>query len=152
MPESHKTIPNDLVGVAGVHHIVSELTMRWLVALPTIRNTAGIDIVVTDPRTKKTAALQVKTSQKRVSFWPTSRPAKCLRGKDSFYIFVRYLPRESRFQAFMEQADSVVDSIAKTVADQQKKGRKVFPCWMLPKSKRVQARLEQNWLRWRPVH
>ena len=31
-----------LIGIAGVHYVVSELSRRGLVALPTIRNTAGI--------------------------------------------------------------------------------------------------------------
>lgn len=34
-----------LIGAAGIHFVVSELNLRGLIALPTIRNTAGIDIV-----------------------------------------------------------------------------------------------------------
>jgi hypothetical protein len=37
-----------LIGAAGVHFVVSELSLRGLIALPTIRNTAGVDVVVTD--------------------------------------------------------------------------------------------------------
>ncbi len=43
---SSKKLPNYLIGVAGVHFVVSELALRCLIALPTIRNTAGIDIIV----------------------------------------------------------------------------------------------------------
>ena len=35
-----------LVGAAGVHAVVSELSLRGLIALPTIRNTAGVDVIV----------------------------------------------------------------------------------------------------------
>ncbi len=35
-----------LIGIAGVHHVVSELSRRGLVALPTTRNIAGYDVVV----------------------------------------------------------------------------------------------------------
>ncbi len=45
---SNKKLRNDLIGVAGVHFVVSELTLRGLIALPTIRNTAGIDIHVSE--------------------------------------------------------------------------------------------------------
>jgi hypothetical protein len=33
-----------LVGVSGVHFVVGELSRRGWVALPTIRNTKGIDV------------------------------------------------------------------------------------------------------------
>ena len=56
-----------LIGAAGVHFIVSELSMRGLIALPTIRNTAGVDVVVTNKEGTWQAYLQVKTSRSRVS-------------------------------------------------------------------------------------
>jgi hypothetical protein len=59
---SSKKLPNDLIGVAGVHFVVYELTLRGLIALPTIRNTAGIDIIVSEPDDSGQANLQVKTS------------------------------------------------------------------------------------------
>jgi hypothetical protein len=39
-----------LIGAAGVHFVVSELSLRGLIALPTIRNTAGVDVLVTDKK------------------------------------------------------------------------------------------------------
>ena len=35
-----------LIGISGVHHVVSELSRRGLVALPTIRNVAAYDVLV----------------------------------------------------------------------------------------------------------
>ena len=55
---------NALVGAAGVHWVVSELSRRGLIALPTVRNTAGFDIVVATPDGSSTATLEVKTSLK----------------------------------------------------------------------------------------
>ncbi len=49
MEKSSSKVPNDLIGIAGVHYVVSELSRRGLIALPTIRNTAGIDIIVSKP-------------------------------------------------------------------------------------------------------
>ena len=49
MGNSNNKPTKTLVGAAGVHFVVSELSLRGLVALPTIRNTAGIDILVSEP-------------------------------------------------------------------------------------------------------
>jgi len=150
MPEKAIAIPNDLVGAAGVHHVASILAMRSLIAMPTIRNTAGVDILVTDPSTGASASLQVKTSQNEVSFWPTSMPHKCLRGKNCYYAFVRYLRKEKRFQVFLEDSEPVVEAITKIVNDQRRKERSIFPCWHLPKDKTHQNALEAKWSSWRP--
>ncbi len=75
-----KKLSNDLIGAAGVHFVVSQLSLRGLIALPTIRNTGGIDILVSEPDGNAQASLQVKTSLKKVIFWPTSLPNKCLNG------------------------------------------------------------------------
>lgn len=40
------TISNALIGIAGVQFVVSELSLTGLGALPTIRNTAGVDVLV----------------------------------------------------------------------------------------------------------
>jgi hypothetical protein len=34
-------VSNNLVGITGVHHVVSELSRQGLVALPTVRNIAA---------------------------------------------------------------------------------------------------------------
>jgi hypothetical protein len=44
--QEYPTRDKSLVGAAGVHYVVSELSLRGLIALPTIRNTSGVDIVV----------------------------------------------------------------------------------------------------------
>ena len=51
MADSNDLFPTrntSLIGAAGVHHVVSELSLRGLIALPTIRNTAGVDVIVTN--------------------------------------------------------------------------------------------------------
>ena len=124
--------------------------MGGLIAIPTIRNTAGIDILVTDPDTNASANLQVKTSQKKVSFWPTSMPKKCLRGKSCFYVFLRFLPKEKRFQIFLQDSRKVVTRVREIVRDHKTRKRSVFPCWDLPKTVEGQQELEVNWAQWRP--
>ena len=41
-------IDKSLIGAAGVHLVVSELSFRGLIALPTIKNTRGFDVIVTN--------------------------------------------------------------------------------------------------------
>jgi len=148
---SNNKISNDLVGIAGVHYVAYQLAMRGLIAMPTIRNTSGIDIIVTDPLTMKSANLQVKTSQKKVDFWPTSKPQKCIQGKNCFYVFIRTMPVQKIFQVFLEESEKVVSQVTKNVDDQIKRGRQPFPCWYLPKEKQKQDLLESKWKQWRPI-
>jgi len=150
MVKKRNSLSNDLVRVAGVHYVVSQLSMRGLIAMPTIRNTSGIDILVTDPSTNASANLQVKSSQNTVTFWPTSMPDRCLRGKNCFYVFVRYLPKEKKFQAFLQDSEKVVKRVTKIVRYHKQKGRKVFPNWPLPKYLGSQRKLEEKWNNWRP--
>ena len=94
-------IPNSLAGVAGVHHVACGLSLRGLIALPTIRNSAGIDIIVATLDGNKHANIQVKTSQRRVHFWPTP-PSGVIRANPmDYYVFLRWLPKEKKFEGYM---------------------------------------------------
>lgn len=73
---------NALIGIAGVHHVVSELSRRGLIALPTTRNVAGYDVIVLTPDGTKHANLQVKTSLKMV-----------FRQRFTAQVFVNFLRR-----------------------------------------------------------
>ena len=95
-------IPNTLVGIAEVHHVVAELSRRSLIALPTIRNTAAFDIIVATRDGCRHANIQVKTSQRRVSFWPTLPSAKIQASPmDYYYVSLRCVPKEKKFEGFM---------------------------------------------------
>ncbi len=90
-----------LVGIAGVHHVVSELSRRGLIALPTSRNIAGYDVVVTTPDGRKHANIQVKTSLKRVTFFPMPPSNRVRSGGRDWYVLLRWLPKEGRFEGFI---------------------------------------------------
>jgi hypothetical protein len=94
-------LSNNLIGIAGVHFVVSELSRRGLVALPTVRNIAAYDVLVSNVAGTRHANIQVKTSLKRVTFWPTPAPDSIRAGPRDWYVFVRWLQREDRFEAFM---------------------------------------------------
>ena len=93
-------LPYALIGIAGVHYVVSELSRCGMVALPTVRNTAGYDIVVSNSEGTKFATIQVKTSLKRVTFFPMPSSDKVNDSKTSFYALVRWLKDEERFECF----------------------------------------------------
>jgi hypothetical protein len=94
-------IPAALTGIAGVHHVVSELSRRGMIALPTIRNTAGYDIIVVSPDGRRHANIQVKTSSKKANFWLMPLPEKVRAGRDDFYVFLRSVEDEKGFEGFM---------------------------------------------------
>ena len=114
----------DLMGAAGVHFVAFKLSLRGFIALPTIRNTAGIDLLVSNPKTRRQAVLQVKTSANNAKVWPTSKPEKCLRGLNSYDAFLRYLPEKETFEAFLETGDRVADQIAENAKNYGQRGRK----------------------------
>ena len=149
-------VDNSLIGIAGVHYVASELSRRGLVAMPTTRNTAGIDILVAEPDGSSQAVLQVKTSGK-VSikeegrqWWPMPMPDNCLRAADAYYVFVRWREDLERFEAFMEDAASVAKQVQDNLDADRKVPREDFPSWGLPKDPGGQAKLADNWRNWRP--
>ena len=90
-----------LVGIAGVHHVVSELSRRGLIALPTIRNIAAYDVIVTTPDGRRHANIQVKTSLKRVNFFPMPSAERVRTGPRDWYVLLRWLQKQERFEGFM---------------------------------------------------
>jgi hypothetical protein len=147
---------NALIGIAGVHYVVSELSRRGLIAMPTIRNTAGIDVLVAEPDGNGQAVLQVKsTGSVRVKeegrqWWPTPEPEKCLSGSTAFYVFVRWREDLGKFEAFLENADAVAKQVRDNLVEDRKLGHKDFPCWGLPALAREQDQLAEKWRNWRP--
>ena len=67
-----------LAGVAGEYFVAAELSRRGFIASITLRNTRGIDIVVTNKDATKTVAIQCKTSRttkrRERDFYPTRHP------------------------------------------------------------------------------
>jgi len=59
---SHDRPDNSLIGSSGVHFVCAELCRRGFIALPTIRNTPGVDVIAMESDTGRKVALQVKTS------------------------------------------------------------------------------------------
>jgi len=94
MPEQKKRPSTSLIGAAGVHYVTSELSLRGLIALPTVRNAPGIDLLVTNQAGTSHANIQVKTSGSKVGFWPISTNYRDFKGPRNYYTFFRYIKGE----------------------------------------------------------
>jgi hypothetical protein len=86
-----KKISGSLSGAAGVHFVSGELCRRGNIALQTVKNTKGIDIVVSNSDFTKTAYLQVKTNANKYDFWLVNKPKV---GENTFYVFVNLLSKQ----------------------------------------------------------
>jgi hypothetical protein len=121
-----------LIGSAGVHYVCAELNMNGMIALPTVRNTKGMDVIVLTEDGDFLANVQVKTSSKKVSFWPISKNYKDWNGNNNYYVFVRYY--DEKFEAFFESSDNVISQVHVKREQAKKRGAKEWaPCWYLPR-------------------
>jgi hypothetical protein len=126
----YPTRDTSLVGAAGVHTVVAELSLRGLIALPTIRNTAGVDVIVSNKTGTWHANLQVKTSRSRVSFWPVGTKYEKWEAANNYYVFLRFHPKVGQFEIFLESSDRVAENCAAGVKREKEKGLKKWaPCF-----------------------
>src|SRR3989304_2954752 len=119
---NYPTRDTSLIGAAGVHFIVSELSLRGLIALPTIRNTAGVDVVVTNKKGTWQANLQVKSSRSRVNFWPVGNKYNEWIGPNNFYVLVRFDPKLGSLEAFLASSQEVAKLVAQGKEREKEKG------------------------------
>ena len=139
----YPTRDTSLVGAAGVHFVVSQLSLRGLIALPTIRNTAGVDVIVANKEGTWHANIQVKTSRSRVSFWPVGKKYVEWIGENNFYVFLRYDPKLDSFEVFLESSREVAKNCDEGVKREKEKGLKqCAPCFF---AKGEYERLRAQW-------
>lgn len=127
------TCDKSLIGAAGVHFVVSELSLRGLIALPTIRNTARIDVLVSNADGSWNANLQVKTSRSKVGFWPIGTKYREWQGDHCYYVFLRRNKSDGRFEGFLESAARVAADADNAFQGGRERGLKDWaPWWPLP--------------------
>jgi hypothetical protein len=146
---------NALIGIAGVHHVASELSRRGLIALPTTKNLAAFDILASNISGTRHANIQVKASSKCVSFFPMPPASKVRAGQNDIYIFVRWLEKESKYQGFLltgKQARKAVEDACQRQAPSIERGSraKEFPTVHVgPRQITAEAvRWQQAWEEW----
>jgi hypothetical protein len=99
-----------LVGIAGVHFVVGELSRRGWIALPTIRNTRGIDVMAT--KENKSVQIQVKTRKNSRRFL-LEKSAEKLINESLFYVFVN-LKQNDVPEYFLIPSKAVSEYVAQT--------------------------------------
>lgn len=145
MPVLQPTKDKALIGAAGVHFVAAALSLRGLIALPTVRNTAGIDIVAVNTTGTWVANIQVKTSRSRVGFWPVSENFEHWTQPNNHYVFVRYVPKLETFEAFAETSVAVARQLRRRLKDEERRGLKKWaPCWYLEGK---EGQLADQWAR-----
>ena len=85
-----------LVGVAGEYLVAGELTLRGLLASITMRNSRGIDIIVSSPEGKSSASIQVKTNSSGSTTWILNKKAEKYKSDNHYYVFVALSELETR--------------------------------------------------------
>jgi len=86
---------NQVVGIAGVHHVVSELSRLALIALPTVRNVAAYDLLVATNDARRHANIHVKISLNGVNFFPMHAVGKFRDGRVDWYVLLRWLKKSA---------------------------------------------------------
>lgn len=77
-----------LVGIAGEYYVAAELSRMGYIASLTLKNTKGIDILVSNETSLKTIVIQVRTSRKRAKQWILSKKCEEYYGENLFYVFL----------------------------------------------------------------
>jgi hypothetical protein len=136
---------NSLIGAAGVYFVASELSLRGLVALPTIKQTRAYDLIVTTADGKHHANVQVKTCGTKTDYWPTPAPEKIPTGPDDYYVLVHRV--EGRFEAFLLASSEAKSTVAQACKDMEERKKKVFPYIWIDKS--TALRWKHQWETWK---
>ena len=137
----------------GLAHLVI-LLGREEVALATSRNTAAYDIVVTTPRGTRHANIQVKTAQKRVSFFRMPPSSKVMTGPHDFYVLLRWLPSQNCYEGFMLSGRAARTEVEKGEKFQRRRMAAGTRQGIVPSlyvGRKVEARAKQwrkTWLTW----
>ncbi len=143
-----------LIGIAGVHHVVSELSRRGLVALPTIRNTAAYDIIVATSDGTKHANIQVKTSLKRVNSFPMPSSDRIAVRPRDWYVLLRWVAADNAFEGIMLSAREARNEVKRSEISQRKRiatgsRKKLFPgVYVGPEVEQRATRWRKGWLSW----
>jgi hypothetical protein len=144
-----------LTGAAGVFYAASMFSLRGMIALPTIRNTAGYDIIVTSRNGSQHANVQVKTASGYPDYWPICQKLESVRDKpNDFYVLLRRAekPDLQLFEGFMLTGQEMKAELERYIVDNIKSGNTAsienFPlCLCLANPDKIQE-WQNRWLTW----
>jgi hypothetical protein len=106
-----------LAGVAGEYFVAAELSRRGFIASITLRNTRGIDIVVTNKDATKTVTIQCKTSRKKKRQWILGEKSEAFFAENHFYVMVDLGDESERPSYHVVPSKIVAATIKKSHSD-----------------------------------
>jgi len=77
-----------LAGISAEYCVAAELSRRGFIASLTLRNTRGIDVLVSEGDASKSVGIQVKGNQGHKT-WLLNKKAETFAAPNFFYVFVR---------------------------------------------------------------
>ncbi len=75
-------------GVAGEYFVAAELSRRGYMCSITLKNTKGIDVIVSNENSKKLVGVQVKTNNSSRKAWVLNKKAEELSEDNFIYVLV----------------------------------------------------------------
>nr|WP_315032539.1 hypothetical protein [uncultured Chryseobacterium sp.] len=87
-------LKKQLSGVAGEYYVAAELTRNGLLAAITLRNSNGVDILVSDENGQHQLAIQVKTTQGKKKWLLTAKVEQEIDASESKYFIFVSLPMD----------------------------------------------------------
>ncbi|MDD5312830.1 MAG: aspartate ammonia-lyase [Dehalococcoidia bacterium] len=100
-----------LTGVSGEYFVAAELSKRGYVASITLRNTRGIDILVSNSEASLTVGIQVKTNTGNRKSWILNKKAENYSEKNLFYVFVNLKSTNERPDYYIVPSEDVANRI-----------------------------------------
>lgn len=126
-------ISSGKIGIAGEYFVAGELTKMGYVASITLRNTKGVDILVSNETGSKTRAIQVKSSMKKSNKWILNKKAEVEFNSNLFYVFVNIKEEKQRPDYFIVPSKVVAEYVKKNHQD-----------WLTGKSKNGKQRKDSD--------
>lgn len=106
-----KKITGILSGVSGEYFVAAELSRRGYIASVTLKNTRGIDVLVSNSDATKTIGIQVKTNQSDRKAWVLNEKSEIFYADNLFYIFVNLISIEKLPEYYIVPSQIVSDYI-----------------------------------------
>ena len=100
-----------LAGVSGEYFVAAELSRRGYISSVTLKNTKGIDILVTNESATKTIGIQVKTNQNNRRAWVLNHKAEEFYADDLFYVFVNLVGIGQLPEYYIVSSKTVADTV-----------------------------------------
>lgn len=81
-------ISSGLTGIAGEYFVAAELSRRGYIASISLRNTRGIDILVTNANASRSVTIQCKAQQRVNKVWILHKNSETFFAENHFYVFI----------------------------------------------------------------